>query len=74
MYDSHLKTVNAACAKNPAVHSCHTEDGEVWISLKEGFVCFEMECGTIHEATARECLRRLADVVTVEEFHKRRGF
>jgi hypothetical protein len=43
--------------RHPAVESLHFEeqgDGpeyvrDVWIYLKPGFICRDMECGTIHE-------------------------
>jgi hypothetical protein len=44
------------------------EDGkpDYWINLKEGYICESMECGTIHEATIKECLWLLNnDVVKV---------
>lgn len=56
---------------HPMVESTHTEwDGcftdasgrEVkgrWVYLKPGFICEAMECGTIHEATIRECCEML---------------
>lgn len=57
---------------HPMVESTHTEwdgcftdayDREVqgrWVYLKEDFICPEMECGTIHEATIKECCALLA--------------
>ena len=59
--------------QHPMVESTHTEwDGcftdalgrEVqgrWVYLKTGFICPSMECGTIHEATIRECCELLAE-------------
>jgi hypothetical protein len=44
------------------------EDGKLdyWINLKEGYICQSMGCGTIHEATIKECLWLLNnDVVKV---------
>ena len=52
---------------HPMVESTHTEyDGyreddraARWVYLKEGFISPDMECGTIHEGTIKECCEKL---------------
>lgn len=52
---------------HPFVDSAHTEfDGcfgfdkpSRWVYLKAGYICPAMECGSIHEATVRECCELL---------------
>ena len=34
----------------------------IWIHLKPGLICPEMECGTIHEADAMKAVEKLAGV------------
>lgn len=56
---------------HPFVESTHTEwDGCFtdaldrerpgrWVYLKPGYICPSMECGTIHEASIRDCCEML---------------
>lgn len=41
---------------------------DYWIYLKEGYICVDMECGTIHEYTLKDCERQLKLVVKEEDF------
>tara|TARA_B100000686_G_C16618943_1_gene878089 strand:- start:7 stop:306 length:300 start_codon:yes stop_codon:yes gene_type:complete len=58
-------------AQDPRVEDMHKEDGSWWIYLKDGFVCSDMECGTIHEDTISEVCQRMKEIITTEEFEKK---
>lgn len=34
----------------------------IWVSLKPGWICPEMECGTIHETSSREAVAKLKTI------------
>ena len=60
-------------AKDPRVHSIHREHDEYdgpswWVSLKPGFVCPAMECGTIHERTIKEVCDLMTTVTTMQDY------
>lgn len=70
------KTLRAAVLERAdAIESIHTEtdDGQksYWLYLREGFINTYLECGTIHETTAREAVRQIRNcIVTQEEWNK----
>lgn len=66
--------------RHPMVESTHTEfDGyreddraARWVYLKPGYLSPDMECGTIHEGTIKECCELLNNArrMTVEEVER----
>lgn len=40
-----------------------TRGYDYWIYLKEGYICVDMECGTIHEYNLKDCEAMLKKVV-----------
>lgn len=50
------------------IESIHKEDDgcwdkpAYWIYLKKGYICTDMECGTIHEPTVAKCIMKLQSV------------
>ena len=43
---------------------------DYWIHLKNGYICPDMECGTIHEYNLKDCENMLKTVITIEEYEK----
>ena len=44
------------------------ESGEgYWVYLKEGYICDDMECGTIHEANLKDVAKMLKRSHKIEE-------
>ena len=70
-------TTSKQAKLDPRVQDCFAEYGNIesgkydwWISLKEGWICRSMGCGTIHEQTIKECLHLLnTDVIREEEYY-----
>ena len=62
-YTSKSKTLNAACKKHPHVSECYSDQDGYWIYTTEGYIQEEMECGTIHEQTVKECLEYMRGIV-----------
>ena len=40
-----------------------TRNVDYWIYLKDGYICKDMECGTIHEYSLKECEKMLKNVI-----------
>ena len=65
------KTLQAALDKHKDVITAYDMEEDfyddaspwsIWIYLKEGYWCPVMECGIIHESTARQAIDRLSSV------------
>lgn len=74
------KVTTVAQAKaDPRVSDMYAEFGNIdegkfdwWIELNENYICKGMECGIIHERTAKECIHLLnTDVVHIDEYNKK---
>ena len=50
-----------------SMHREYNYGWDYWISLKEGYICPDMECGTIHEYNLKDCETMLKSVITIEE-------
>lgn len=60
------KTLLAACAKRAdAVDEVGKDDDGYWVWLKTGWVCPDMECGTIHEYTVADAIAMLKTIKEV---------
>ena len=60
---------------DPRIDNIHLEDEGlstpgIWLYLKPGHICANMECGTIHEYNRADIMEQLASVVTAEEYFK----
>ena len=46
-------------------------DWSIWCYLKTGWVCADMECGTIHEPTAKDFLDKTKSIITAGQFESK---
>lgn len=63
------KKLEKLAQENPEViqsYYFHPEDGH-WLYLNSGWICPEMECGTIHEYTVGEVMDKFKTVERVSE-------
>ena len=75
-------TTFAQLASDPRVSDVYREPGNgTWVHLRQGYICPEMECGTIHESTVAECCRLMRGVrrenlslATLQETAERLGW
>lgn len=48
-----------------SVHREYNDGVDYWIYLKDGFICSDTECGTIHEYNIKDCASALKNVIKV---------